>query len=477
MSGRFHSFVLFAEMRTGSNFLETNLNAIPGLTCVGEAFNPHFIGYPKSKTILGFNQKQRDARPDDLLDAMAEAPEITGFRYFHDHDPRILDRIIKDPGCAKIMLTRDSVDSFVSWKIAQATGQWKLTDIVRRREAEVTFDPLEFAGYIAELRSFRQDVTRRLQAEGQTAFPVAYTDLSSLDVINGLARYLGAQAPLQKLQDSLKVQNPAPVAQRVSNIGALEETLDAHSLRDFALAPDLEPRRFAVVPTYVLGAETPLIYMPVRGGPVSVVSAWLAALDGVEMNALPTGLSQKDLRLWKRERPGHRSFTVIRHPVARAHHAFCQHILGMGQPEFTAIRKTLVKRYKLPIPQNGPDPAYSLSQHRKGFKAFLRFLHPNLHGQTAIRIDPAWCGQAQAIAGFGNMALPDLILRETELQAVLPGLARHVGSTAPEPGQAAPDRPFSLNQIYDEEIETLCSAAYHRDYMTFGFNSWTDQAA
>ncbi|MDX1782140.1 MAG: nodulation protein NodH, partial [Thalassovita sp.] len=48
MTDRFDYFVVFAEMRTGSNFLETNLNAFPGLTCYGEAFNPHFIGYPNA---------------------------------------------------------------------------------------------------------------------------------------------------------------------------------------------------------------------------------------------------------------------------------------------------------------------------------------------------------------------------------------------------------------------------------------------
>ncbi|MEL7131520.1 MAG: nodulation protein NodH, partial [Pseudomonadota bacterium] len=44
---KFDYFVVFAEMRTGSNFLEANLNALDGLSCYGEAFNPGFIGYPK----------------------------------------------------------------------------------------------------------------------------------------------------------------------------------------------------------------------------------------------------------------------------------------------------------------------------------------------------------------------------------------------------------------------------------------------
>ena len=121
----FTSFVVLAEMRTGSNFLETNLNGIEGISCLGEAFNPHFIGYPNQDTLLGLDKSARDADPLGLLTRIREAPGgISGFRYFHDHDPRILDAVLDDPACAKIILTRNPLDSYVSWKIAQATGQW-----------------------------------------------------------------------------------------------------------------------------------------------------------------------------------------------------------------------------------------------------------------------------------------------------------------------------------------------------------------
>ena len=63
MSGSFTSFVVLAEMRTGSNFLEANLNALEGVTCHGEAFNPHFIGYPNSTEILGISQQGREDDP------------------------------------------------------------------------------------------------------------------------------------------------------------------------------------------------------------------------------------------------------------------------------------------------------------------------------------------------------------------------------------------------------------------------------
>ena len=131
MSGSFTSFVVLAEMRTGSNFLETNLNALEGVTCHGEAFNPHFIGYPNSTEILGISQQGREDDPHQLLAAIRDDADLGGFRYFHDHDPRILDTILDDPQVAKIILTRNPLDSYVSWKIAQATGQWKLTKKLR----------------------------------------------------------------------------------------------------------------------------------------------------------------------------------------------------------------------------------------------------------------------------------------------------------------------------------------------------------
>lgn len=41
---------------------------------------------------------------------------------------------------------------------------------------------------------------------------------------------------------------------------------------------------------------------------------------------------QKSLRQWKRARPGHRSFTVIRHPLLRAHQAFLTQIVSGERP-------------------------------------------------------------------------------------------------------------------------------------------------
>src|SRR6056297_3734454 len=204
MVGPFDYFVVFAEMRTGSNFLESNLNAFEGVECHGEAFNPHFIGYPNRTEILGVTQAMRDADPMRLIETIkTESKGLGGFRFFHDHDRRVLDISLTDPRCAKIVLTRNPVDSYVSWKIAQATGQWKLTNVKRRRDSTARFDADEFEGHLARLQAFQLVLLNRLQTTGQTAFHVGYDDLQSVGVMNGLARYLGCEARLEALDDSL----------------------------------------------------------------------------------------------------------------------------------------------------------------------------------------------------------------------------------------------------------------------------------
>ncbi|MBE9636744.1 sulfotransferase family 2 domain-containing protein [Salipiger mangrovisoli] len=474
MSDRFDSFVVFAEMRTGSNFLETNLNALDGVTCHGEAFNPHFIGYPNASEILGITQPERDADPQRLLQVIRErTPGLGGFRFFHDHDPRVLQTLLDDARIAKIVLTRNPVESYVSWKIAQSTGQWKLTNVSKRKDAQVAFDGPEFEDHLARLQDFQLHLMKALQVSGQTAFHVAYEDLQDIAAMNGLAKWLGVPARLESLDTKLKRQNPEPVEHKVANPEEMERALARLDRFNLARTPNFEPRRGPAVPSYVAAADTALLYMPIQSGPTGAVRRWLCELDGVSLDALVSTFSQKDLRQWKRARPGHRSFTVVRHPLARAHEVFCTRILSTGPGSFGRIRNTLRRTHGLALPEGAPGPDYSLAQHRAAFAAFLGFLKTNLAGQTAIRVDGHWASQAQCLQGIAEFTLPDMIVREEEMAVYLPALAMQVGHAAPpEPEQHAEAAPHALADVYDDALEALAREAYQRDYLMFGFGDW-----
>ncbi|SLN42682.1 hypothetical protein PEL8287_02123 [Roseovarius litorisediminis] len=472
----FDYFIVFAAMRTGSNFLESNLNSFAGFECHGELFNPHFIGYPNRDEILGVTQAVRDADPARLLETVKTGSKgLGGFRFFHDHDPRVLDLCLKDPRCAKVILTRNPLDSYVSRKIAQVTGQWKLTNVKRRKVSTITFDGPEFERHIARLQEFQGLLANGLQKTGQTAFYLDYEDLQDLEIMNGLAQFLGSDEKLDALDSSVKKQNPSALRDKVLNFSEMERTLRDLDHFNITQIPNFEPRRGPGVPGYVAGAQAPILYMPIRSGPESQVRAWIAALDGVSEESLPEKMNQKGVRQWKRRNPGHRSFTVLRHPVARAHAAFCEKILAKSEGSFLEIRKTLRNAYDVPLPECDPSESkdYDRRAHRNAFVGFLKFLRANLLGQTALRVDAHWATQASVVQGMAQFSLPDMIIREDEMLGNLAALARQIGYVNSEaPPDLPSGQPFELSEIYDGEIETLASTVYQRDYMMFGFEEW-----
>lgn len=471
----FDYFVVFAEMRTGSNFLETNINAYPDLTCHGEAFNPAFPGYPNRQDVLGITMEMREADPAKLIARIRDHSEgLGGFRYFHDHDPRVLDPVLEDPRCAKIVLTRNPVESYVSWKIAKATNQWKLTNVQKRREAKALFEAAEFEAHVSALQTFQVQLMNRLQALGQTAFYIDYEDLQSVEVMNGLAKWLGSAHRLDGLDKTLKVQNPAPLSEKIENFDAVPRALERLDRFNLNRTPNFEPRRGPMVPGYVAATALPLLYMPIRGGPEVQVTDWLAMLGGGGPEALVRDFSQNSLRKWMDRHPGHRAFTVVRHPLARAHHVFCRRILDPGEDGFPIIRRKLRKHFGMDLPEGWPEVPLSRDGHRAAFAAFLRFVRANLAGQTSIRMDGHWASQSVILQGYAEFALPDMILREEEMAAYLPALAMQLGrSDVPEPAEAGPDHPIDLADIHDAELEALAREAWPRDYQLLGFGNWS----
>ena len=455
-------FVLFAEMRTGSNHLEASLNAMPGVACHGEAFNDVFIGHPDRGSVLGFDLARRRADPLGLLEAIAGAEGVNGFRYFHDHDPRVFDPVMADPGWRKVVLTRDPLESFVSLEIARATGQWKLTRAKHRKSARIRFDPARYDAYRATIEVFGARRRRALQERGQTAFEIAFEEIGDPAVIAGLARFLGAEPPTS-LGGGLVRQNPPDLRAKVSNYDQMMKALD----RTPAPASDVEPERAAVVPSWRVSEGAALVHMPVRGGPEAAIDAWLGGFG-----PMLTAFDQRRLRQWKRRNPRHRTFAVVRHPVRRAHEAFVHRILRTGEGTFAAIRERLRSGWDVPLPPSDPGAGWTAGQQKAAFLGYLRFVGENLAGRTATRIDGHWAGQAAQIAGFARVAPPDRVFREEELPNALPALAASVGAGPSSFVPVSDDAPVPLADYYDDEIEVAVRAIYRRDYVTFGYGRW-----
>ena len=478
MENNFDYFVVLAGMRTGSNLLEEQLSAMSGIHSNGELFNPHFFGKPDTKSLWGLSIEARDSDPVRAIVAMQKNKSgLQGFRLFYDHDQRVIDFVLNDPKAAKIILTRRPLDSYVSLKIARKTGQWWLGDMTSARAAKVPFDAQEYADFLNELSAFQSQITHTLQTTGQTAFNIGYQDLSDEDVLAGLGKFLGTDGPADQSKIKAKVQNPTPVMARLTNPKVAEEALRTLSVPDLGRIQVYEPNRGPGLRFFHVCKNAPVFYMPIRGAGLDPIPDWLSKLD--PNGDVQNGLTQKELRRWKRQHTGHRSFTILRHPLPRAYDAFCRFVLPVGVENYTDIRRALIDQYKISLPETWPHQGWNLVDQQTAFLGFLKFLSGNLGGQTALRVDNTWATQTTLLGAIAQFAVPDRVVRETQMVEELSRLSSEIGLDAPMlQSSFSAETPFPLREIVTPTIQEAAAVAYRRDYVMFGFEDWSpDQAA
>lgn len=469
----FDYFILFAEMRTGSNFLENNLNMIDGISCMGELYNPVFIGKPDTDMVCGVDLNTREENPLSLIEAIKDKDGINGFRFFFDHDPRILDHVMADPKCAKIILTRNPVESYISYKIADEADQWRLMDATHIRKTSTHFSPEGFETYFADLQAFQIQLQQMLQKNGQAAFYINYDDINDRDAINGISKYLGLEAELERFYTKEKIQNPHKIEDKIENFDEMRAALSKLDIFNLYQTPNFEPRRGPAVPSYVAAAKSPLLFYPIAGPAPREVEPWLAALDAAEEQDLKRNFTQNSFRSWKKSQKNPRSFTVVTHPLERAHYAFCTHLLTPYDDNFELIKTNLHKNYRMRFPEDIHAKSYSIEHHKELFLRFLKFLKGNLNTQTSVQIMPIWASQHRILQGMGDFQLPDYVLRREDLETELGILALRMGkASAPDYSGAQATQPYQLSDIYDEVLEKAARQAYKKDYVMFGYDAW-----
>jgi hypothetical protein len=120
-----------------------------------------------------------------MIERMIEETEgIAGFRLFPGHDPRALEHCLPTRRCAKVVLARNPVDSYVSLKIARKTGQWWLGDHDARKPPRRVSIPWSSTVSSAPAGLLRACPPNPADG-GQTAFHIHYDDLAILPCSTG----------------------------------------------------------------------------------------------------------------------------------------------------------------------------------------------------------------------------------------------------------------------------------------------------
>lgn len=494
MSGQYKYFAIFGSMRSGSNLLEQSLNQYSGIACHGELFNPSFIGHPKSTDFLGLDFVEREKSPESLIKAMIKDAEagIAGFRVFHDHDLRTAQMALQDPKCAKIILQRDVLQSFISLEIARKTDQWLLHDAPDRRGGKIVFNPEEFKTYSALQGEYYANIRDTLQKSGQTAFWIHYPEQRDIAVLNGIAKFLGQDEVLKTVKETIRRQNPGSLRDKVENYDEMQAALSHWGEDDSIALTSFNPLRRANIPKMVSCISQPILFVPVPGGPNEAVLRWMNAIDDgatpkggysqavVDAEILHTGHNQRTLFEWMESNPDIATLTAVRHPLVRAYDAFMSKIFPTGEDTYGVIRKQLINTFGVGLPDvevmegatrtSLATDGYSIGQHRAAFHVFLRFLKNNLSGQTSIRKDGLWDSQMTFLTGF-NTAVPiSVIVKEGQMDAGFKYVESVLDLPAPKIGAPIkPDHMFTLDEIYTRQTENLARKAYAMDYSRFGF--------
>lgn len=502
MKSTYKYFTIFAGMRTGSNLLERMLGQLDGVNIHGELFNPSFIGKPGQEELFGFSRAAREARPFALIDQMVlqSYNSLPGFRLFSDHDNRVLRRALSDPLCAKIILTRDILESYVSLKIAQETDQWMLRNNKKRRDAQIRFDANEFQDYKQKTIAYYATVRRLLQTNGQSAFFIDYKEIKDIATLNGLISFIGLETRFEKIEEPILRQNPSPLTEKVMNP---EEMLSACSGQMEQQDLSAHPGHGSKISLRLLSSaqKVPLLYARIPGGPEEKIYRWMHSADGGDpmrenfAQAFEDGETtqnienRKFLRTWIQNNPDRLIFTVLRHPVERAYQVFEQKILPGGENGFPMIREQLRQNFRMRVPDEEHVMSadrealerigYDETQHRAAFHAFLEFVRANLLGQTSLRQDAHWASQKDYVAGFQGLMPLNLVVREDQLIKTAAfirntlNLGQLKNAVLRQPNA---QYLFPIEKIITQETHALARAAWPDDFSDYGFVDWRPSA-
>ena len=236
-------FVVLAAMRTGSNLLQSNLNQFKDIVCLGELFNRAFVGInipgKSNKPIAGYGRDDVALRNRDVMlffdRIYAEMPgNVFGFRMFRGQSDKLLDIVLHNRNCRKVVLRRNALDSFISLQIAGKSDKWLSRNPDRIQDVRVRFSMKKFLQYLEENEQFYSHCQAVIDTTGQTAFAIRYEQIKDPLELNRLARFLGGRHEKAKFREKIYKQTLPGLEQKVVNYAAMVQSLkDAGLYQDY----------------------------------------------------------------------------------------------------------------------------------------------------------------------------------------------------------------------------------------------------
>ena len=231
------AFLLVGMMRSGSNFLERQLNLLPDVRCHGELFNTAFVGFSHeaSGRPEGYKREDTAARNADEEGFIAKVDQacdrrIIGLRLFLDHSAHMTARLLHDPNVAKIVLSRNLLEAYISLETARETGVWLTTESAKAPPKPVKVEINKLVTFALRQSLYYNDVQTVLHQTGQRYLQVDYNEIKDLAKLNEIARFVGSEHQFNAVTEPIRKQNPGTLEERILEFPKLLEELKRRQL-------------------------------------------------------------------------------------------------------------------------------------------------------------------------------------------------------------------------------------------------------
>ena len=232
-------FVIFAAMRTGSNLLQSNLNQYKDVLCLGELFNGSFVGINISgktrKPFAGYAREDVGLRDKDKMlffdRVYAEAKDkVFGFRMFRGHGDELIDIVLRNQNCRKVILQRNELDSFISLRIANKSKRWLSRNPERVQDDTIRFSMARFLEYLEKHKKFYSYCESVIRETGQDCYQIRYEQLKDVQELNRLARFIGSTHEKEQIKEKIFKQTLPDLSLKVVNYQSMIESLKDEGL-------------------------------------------------------------------------------------------------------------------------------------------------------------------------------------------------------------------------------------------------------
>ena len=220
--------------RTGSNALISALRQHPNCYTDFELFHRKHIPGPLAEK---FSLSERDADAYTFLEeATADAsrlkPEMQsyGFKIFFTHNDELLAELIAEPFWPVVLMRRkNTLDQFLSLRIAMDTNVWNSKDGTAK--AKIEFKEKEFLSFKSRVDGFYENCEQQLKAAGQAFHRFNYEDITEGNY-GPLCEFLGLAEP-HDLAPKLQKQNPVGTADKVESPDEVRAVLERLGMAHF----------------------------------------------------------------------------------------------------------------------------------------------------------------------------------------------------------------------------------------------------